>query len=319
MKIGMRGAAVSLLALAMAAPVLATAQQSAAAAANKETSVLTSEREKIGYAVGIDVASSFEPLADLIDVAALRAAIENAFAGKDPVLSQEEAQATDGALRMAMMAKSGQPIPGMAPGTEAPKPDPVKVGQLLGGYAVGPSLTQIKDDISLDALFAAVGDVFAKRELRFTREQAMAELQAFAQAKAARVSEENRRGGAEFLAANKTQPGVITTASGLQYQVLRAGSGEKPAASSRVRVNYEGKLLSGEVFDSSYARGEPAEFGLNQVIAGWTEGVALMPVGAKYRFWIPSELAYGANGAPGGKIGPDATLTFDVELLGVMP
>jgi FKBP-type peptidyl-prolyl cis-trans isomerase FkpA len=133
------------------------------------------------------------------------------------------------------------------------------------------------------------------------------------------VSEENRRAGAEFLAANKTQPGVITTASGLQYQVLRAGSGEKPAASSRVRVNYEGKLLSGEVFDSSYARGEPAEFGLNQVIAGWTEGVALMPVGAKYRFWIPSELAYGANGAPGGKIGPDATLTFDVELLGVMP
>jgi FKBP-type peptidyl-prolyl cis-trans isomerase FkpA len=319
MKIGMRGAAVSLLALAMAAPVLATAQQSAAAAANKETSVLTSEREKIGYAVGIDVASSFEPLADMIDLAALRAAIENAFAGNEPVLSQEEAQATDGALRMAMMAKSGQPIPGMAPGTEAPKPDAVKVAQLLGGYAVGPSLAQIKDDISLDALFTAVGDVFGKRDLRITRDQAMAELQAFAQAKAARAGEENRRAGAEFLAANKNQPGVVTTASGLQYQVLRAGSGEQPSAGSRVRVNYEGKLLSGEVFDSSYARGEPAEFGLNQVIAGWTEGVALMPVGAKYRFWIPSELAYGANGAPGGKIGPDSTLTFDVELLGVMP
>lgn len=319
MKIGMRGAAVSLLALAMAAPVLATAQLSAAAAATKENAVLTSESEKIGYAVGIDVASSFEPLADLIDVAALRAAIENAFAGKDPVLSQEEAQATDGALRMAMMAKSGQPIPGMAPGTEVPAPDAVKVAQLLGGYAVGPSLTQIKDDISLDALFAAIGDVFGKRELKFTREQAMAELQAFAQGKAARMSEENRRAGAEFLAANKTQSGVITTDSGLQYQVLRAGSGELPTATSRVRVHYEGKLLSGEVFDSSYARGEPAEFGLNQVIAGWTEGVALMPVGAKYRFWIPSDLAYGANGAPGGKIGPDATLTFDVELLGVMP
>lgn len=319
MKIGMRGAAVSLLALAMAAPVLATAQQSAAAAANKETSVLTSEREKIGYAVGIDVASSFEPLADMIDLAALRAAIENAFAGNEPVLRQEEAQATDGALRMAMMAKSGQPIPGMAPGTEAPKPDAVKVAQLLGGYAVGPSLAQIKDDISLDALFTAVGDVFGKRDLRITRDQAMAELQAFAQAKAARAGEENRRAGAEFLAANKGQPGVVTTASGLQYQILRPGAGEKPSASSRVRVNYEGKLLSGEVFDSSYERGEPAEFGLNQVIAGWTEGVALMPVGAKYRFWIPSDLAYGANGAPGGKIGPDSTLTFDVELMGVMP
>lgn len=280
---------------------------------------MTSEREKIGYAVGIDVASSFEPLADMIDLAALRAAIENAFAGNEPVLSQEEAQATDGALRMAMMAKSGQPIPGMAPGTEAPKPDAVKVAQLLGGYAVGPSLAQIKDDISLDALFTAVGDVFGKRDLRITREQAMAELQAFAQAKAARAGEENRRAGAEFLAANKSQPGVVTTASGLQYQILRPGAGEKPTASSRVRVNYEGKLLSGEVFDSSYERGEPAEFGLNQVIAGWTEGVALMPVGAKYRFWIPSELAYGANGAPGGKIGPDSTLTFDVELMGVMP
>lgn len=280
---------------------------------------MTSEREKIGYAVGIDVASSFEPLADMIDLAALRAAIENAFAGNEPVLSQEEAQATDGALRMAMMAKSGQPIPGMAPGTEAPKPDAVKVAQLLGGYAVGPSLAQIKDDISLDALFTAVGDVFGKRDLRITRDQAMAELQAFAQAKAARAGEENRRAGAEFLAANKGQPGVVTTASGLQYQILRPGAGEKPSASSRVRVNYEGKLLSGEVFDSSYERGEPAEFGLNQVIAGWTEGVALMPVGAKYRFWIPSDLAYGANGAPGGKIGPDSTLTFDVELMGVMP
>lgn len=280
---------------------------------------MTSEREKIGYAVGIDVASSFEPLADMIDVAALRAAIENTFAGNEPVLSQEEAQATDGALRMAMMAKSGQPIPGMAPGTEAPAPDAVKVAQLLGGYAVGPSLAQIKDDISLDALFTAIGDVFGKRELRFTREQAMAELQGFAQAKAARAGEENRRAGAEFLAANKDQDGVVTTASGLQYQILRPGAGEKPMATNRVRVNYEGKLLSGEVFDSSYERGEPAEFGLNQVIAGWTEGVALMPVGAKYRFWIPSELAYGANGAPGGKIGPDATLTFDVELLGVMP
>jgi FKBP-type peptidyl-prolyl cis-trans isomerase FkpA len=84
-----------------------------------------------------------------------------------------------------------------------------------------------------------------------------------------------------------------------------------------VRVNYEGKLLNGTVFDSSYQRGQPAEFGLNQVIAGWTEGVALMPVGAKYRFWIPSSLAYGPNGGQ-GVIGPDATLTFDVELLNIL-
>ena len=129
----------------------------------------------------------------------------------------------------------------------------------------------------------------------------------------------NRADGAAFLAKNRNEKGVLTTPSGLQYMVLREGSGPRPLASDTVRVNYEGKLLDGSVFDSSYQRGEPAQFGLNQVIAGWTEGVGLMPVGAKYRFWIPSELAYGANGAPGGVIGPDATLTFDVELLGIAP
>ena len=111
----------------------------------------------------------------------------------------------------------------------------------------------------------------------------------------------------------------LTTPSGLQYMVLREGSGPRPLPSDTVRVNYEGKLLDGTVFDSSYQRGEPAQFGLNQVIPGWTEGVGLMPVGAKYRFWIPSQLAYGSNGAPGGMIGPEATLTFDVELLGIAP
>lgn len=319
MKIGKCGTAASLLALSMAAVVGLAVVQPAAAAAIKEKTVMSAENQKIGYAIGIDVASSFEPLADFIDVAAFRAAIENSFAGKDPVLSQADAQATDQALRLAMMAKSGQPIPGMAPGSEPPAPNKVKVAQLLGGYAVGPSLAQVKDDIALDDVFAALADVFGKRDLRFSREQAMAELQAFGAAKAARVSDENRREGAEFLSANKGKPGVITTASGLQYQVLTAGDGVQPTAASRVRVHYVGKLLDGTEFDSSVARGEPAEFGLNQVIAGWTEGVALMPVGAKYRFWIPSDLAYGANGAPGGKIGPDATLTFDVELLGILP
>jgi len=111
---------------------------------------------------------------------------------------------------------------------------------------------------------------------------------------------------------------VLTTPSGLQYMVLREGSGPRPMASDTVRVNYEGKLLDGTVFDSSYERGEPAEFPLNRVIAGWTEGLSLMPVGAKYRFWIPSDLAYGASGSP-PKIGPNATLTFDVELLGIAP
>ncbi|MEQ4576506.1 MAG: FKBP-type peptidyl-prolyl cis-trans isomerase, partial [Gammaproteobacteria bacterium] len=138
-------------------------------------------------------------------------------------------------------------------------------------------------------------------------------------AKQAAAASKNREEGNAFLAKNKNEKGVITTASGLQYMVLRQGSGERPTATSKVRVNYEGKLLDGTVFDSSYGRGEPAEFGLGQVVKGWTEGLQLMPVGSKYRFWIPSNLAYGPDGTPGGPIGPDSTLTFDVELLGILP
>ncbi|MGV8958804.1 MAG: FKBP-type peptidyl-prolyl cis-trans isomerase N-terminal domain-containing protein [Stenotrophomonas sp.] len=318
MKMGMRGAAASLLILAIAAPGVVMSQQPAATAVSKEKSVLTSEREKTGYAIGIDVASSFEPIASEVDVAALRRAVENAFAGGQPLISQEEAQATDQALRTVMMARSGQQVPGMAPGSQPPAVNREKVGLMLGGYAIGPSLTPIQKDIDLDSVFQAITTVFAKGTPLMDRQQAQATLQAFSSAKQASAGAENRKAGIDFLAKNKTQPGVVTTASGLQYQVLRAGSGERPVASSRVRVNYEGKLLDGTPFDSSYQRGEPAEFGLGQVIPGWTEGVALMPVGSKYRFWIPSELAYGSNGTPGGPIGPDAALTFDVELLGIL-
>ena len=115
---------------------------------------------------------------------------------------------------------------------------------------------------------------------------------------------------------NKSKPGVRTTASGLQYQVIRQGAGPKPKATDTVRVNYKGSLLNGKQFDSSYDRGQPAEFALNQVIPGWTEGVGLMPVGSKYRLWVPSNLAYGPAGqAP---IGPNSTLVFEVELLAIV-
>ncbi|KRG87871.1 peptidylprolyl isomerase [Stenotrophomonas daejeonensis] len=319
MKMGKRGATASLLILAMAATGVAIAQQPAAPAATKEKSVLTSEREKVGYAIGVDVASSFEPVAADVDVAALRRAVENAFAGGQPLLSQEEAQQTDQALRTTMMVRAGQPVPGMAPGSQPPPVDREKVGLMLGSYAVGPSLAPIKDEIDLDATFQAIATLFAKGTPLMDRQQAQATLQAYSTAKQAAAAGKNREEGVAFLAKNKTQPGVVTTASGLQYQVLRAGNGERPVASSRVRVNYEGKLLDGTVFDSSYERGQPVDFGLGQVIKGWTEGVALMPAGSKYRFWIPSELAYGSEGTPGGPIGPDATLTFDVELLSVLP
>jgi FKBP-type peptidyl-prolyl cis-trans isomerase len=121
-----------------------------------------------------------------------------------------------------------------------------------------------------------------------------------------------------YLAENKGKPGVTTTSSGLQYNVIREGQGPRPAAKDTVMVHYEGKLIDGTVFDSSYQRGQPAAFPLDQVIPGWTEGVQLMTVGSKYHFVVPPELAYGAQGA-GGVIPPGAVLEFDIELLAVKP
>ncbi|WP_281706427.1 FKBP-type peptidyl-prolyl cis-trans isomerase [Aeromonas taiwanensis] len=131
-----------------------------------------------------------------------------------------------------------------------------------------------------------------------------------------KLAAENVRIGAQFLAGNKDNPLVTTTSSGLQYEVLTKGNGTvHPTATSKVKVHYEGKLLDGTVFDSSVARGEPIEFGLNQVIPGWTEGVQLMVEGEKTRFYIPANLAYGDRAA--GKIPPGSVLIFDVELLGI--
>ena len=128
----------------------------------------------------------------------------------------------------------------------------------------------------------------------------------------------NAQAGAAFLADNAKKSGVMTTKSGLQYQVLKEGSGQKPKATSRVKVNYEGRLLDGTVFDSSIARNHPVEFQLSQVIAGWTEGLQTMKEGGKTRFFIPANLAYGEVGA-GDTIGPNSTLIFDIELLQVLP
>lgn len=131
------------------------------------------------------------------------------------------------------------------------------------------------------------------------------------------LAAQNKAQGEAFLAQNKTQQGITTTASGLQYQVLTEGTGASPTATDNVKVHYTGMLLDGTVFDSSVQRGEPISFPLNGVIRGWTEGLQLMKVGSKYRLFIPSDLAYGPSGYPGSPIGPNATLVFDVELLGV--
>jgi FKBP-type peptidyl-prolyl cis-trans isomerase FklB len=127
---------------------------------------------------------------------------------------------------------------------------------------------------------------------------------------------ENKIAGERFLLQNKMDPSIIVTPSGLQYKVISMGNGEKPSSTTRVKVHYHGTTIEGKVFDSSVNRGEPATFGLNQVIPGWTEGLQLMPVGSKFRFYIPQELAYGAN-APSQEIKPYSVLIFDVELLSI--
>ena len=314
MKRSMRGVAALVAAtLAMlGGNVLAQTSEKAAKTA------LTSEREKVSYAVGMDVGKSFLPVGDFIDLAAFERAIGNAFAGGKPLITETEAKATDEALRMNLAVRQGAGVPGMPPGSQPPAVSKDKVGLMLGSFAVGPSLAPLKNEIDLPVFMQAVRTVLAKGQPLLSEQDAMATMQAYMTKKQSSAGAANRAEGAAFLTRNKSEKGVITTPSGLQYMILRPGNGARPTPASRVRVNYEGKLLDGTVFDSSYQRGEPAEFGLGQVIKGWTEGVSLMPVGSKYRFWIPSSLAYGPAGTQGGPIGPDATLTFDIELMGIL-
>jgi FKBP-type peptidyl-prolyl cis-trans isomerase FklB len=153
------------------------------------------------------------------------------------------------------------------------------------------------------------------QEAQTALNQLQKETQGKADAKMQQLGEANKKAGDAFLAANKAKEGVVTLPSGLQYKIIKQGTGPKPAATDTVVCNYRGTLLDGTEFDSSYKRGQPATFALNQVIKGWTEAVQLMPVGSKWQLFIPADLAYGARAA--GPISPNSTLIFDVELMSI--
>lgn len=210
-----------------------------------------------------------------------------------------------------------KPIPGLATEKE-------QVSYMVG-MAMARQLQPMKDEIDVDTLMKAVKTSLAGGKLLLDDKQAAEISEAFGQKMQAKQiadmlkkAKDNQEAGQKFLAENGKKPGVVTTASGLQYQVITEGKGAKPKSTDVVRVNYKGTLLDGKTFDSTYDRNEPAMFQLEQVVPGWKEGIALMPVGSKYRFWIPSDLGYGEQGTPGGPIGPNATLVFEVELLDIV-
>ena len=196
-----------------------------------------------------------------------------------------------------------------------------KLGYIIG-MDIGSSLKQQGTDLDLDTLFMAIKATYNGEPLAMTPEEAAAIRETFiasrraeAEADRASMASVNAAEGDKFLLENRLKEGIQMTDSGLQYQVLEMGDGALPAATDKVSVHYRGTLLNGEEFDSSYSRGEPISFALDQVIPGWTEGVQLMPVGSKFMFYVPPNLAYGPAG--GGPIGPNATLIFQVELLAI--
>jgi|SRR5689334_19952779 len=220
--------------------------------------------------------------------------------------------------------KPAAAAPAAAPAKDAKPPiaiDKNKISTMVG-MDIGRGLAQIKDDVDIKIVEQALEQTLKGEKTSLTQEEALQVRQAYMQQMQAKrvaeqkaAAEKNKTEGAAFLAKNKSKSGVKSTASGLQYEVEKEGSGPKPKATDTVKVNYLGTKIDGTKFDSSYDRGQPATFPLNGVIKGWSEGLQLMPVGSKYKLYVPAELAYGEN-AP-GPIGPNATLIFEVELLGI--
>jgi FKBP-type peptidyl-prolyl cis-trans isomerase FklB len=184
------------------------------------------------------------------------------------------------------------------------------------GVNIGQSLRSQNINPNPDIIKTAIADILNAESLVMPEAQCGAYIQSYFEKAANAIGNANLKAGEDFLAKNKVRAGVVTTPSGLQYEILTAGTGAKPLASEKVKVHYHGTLIDGTVFDSSVERGTPATFGVTQVIQGWVEGLQLMPTGSKWKFFIPADLAYGPRGQ--GKIGPSSALIFDVELIEIV-
>lgn len=238
--------------------------------------------------------------------------------------------ATTPAAPAATTTKTPEKTTGTATKSATPAPLTTKKDKFsyaLGmniGNTLGAQLKKQSVEVDWDLVAQGLKTTTSGGKTRLTQEEAKTvltemstELQKEQQEKAKEAATKNKTEGEAFLAGNKDKEGIVTLPDGLQYKILTAGTGPKPAATDSVVCNYRGTMINGTEFDSSYKRGQPATFGVSQVIKGWTEALQLMPVGSKWQLFIPSNLAYGERGA-GGEIGPDSTLIFEVELISIV-
>lgn len=225
--------------------------------------------------------------------------------------------------------KTTTTTPGQKPATKSATPLTLTTEKDKLSYAIGMNVGKNLQRQSLDVdpaiILRGLKDTMSGGKTLLTEQEAQAvltqlqaEMRKKQEEKTKLAEETNKKEGDAFLAANKTKEGVVTLPSGLQYKVIKQGTGPKPTATDSVVCNYRGTLIDGKEFDSSYKRGEPTTFPVNGVIKGWTEALQLMPVGSKWQLFVPAELAYGARGA-GPDIGPDSTLIFEVELMSIQP
>ena len=256
----------------------------------------------------------------------------NAWAQQTPASTPPPApaaKAPQSPAAKAPAAKTGQSpaTAGKAPAAKSQTAMTLDTPRAKASYAVGLNIGKSlrRDAVDIDPATFEQGlkdglaggkALLTDDEMKATMTAVQADLRKRQEAEMAQAGEANKKEGDVFLAANKTKEGVVTLPSGLQYKILKEGTGAKPTASDTVVCNYKGTLIDGKEFDSSYKRGQPATFPVGQVIKGWTEALQIMPVGSKWQLFIPSELAYGPRG-PSPDIGPNATLIFEVELLSI--